>query len=205
MYIPSFFKVENTEEIQDFIHHNGFGILISQSDERLLASHIPLLWTKNEKGQETLSGHLSKANPQWKSFESAKQVLVIFQGAHSYISSSWYDHNNVPTWNYMAVHVYGTLRILKEEELLDALRKLTDKYEVDSQTPVSIDTMDQHMLSTQLKGIVGFEIEVDELQAAYKLSQNRDDKNHLRIIDELEKKGDENSKLVAAQMKKNRL
>jgi len=205
MYIPAFFKVNNTEEIRDFIHHNGFGIVVSQTNGKLLASHIPLMLSTNEKGEEVVTGHLSKANPQWKSFESAQQVLLIFQGPHAYISSSWYDHNNVPTWNYMAVHVYGTLRLLTEGELLDSLRSLTDKYEVNSSSPVSLDTMDKHMLSTQLNGIVGFEIQVIEVQAAYKLSQNRDDKNHLRIIDELEKKGDESSQRIATEMKKNRL
>lgn len=204
MYIPSFFKVDNTEEIHDFIHHNGFGIVISQTNEKLLASHIPLLLAKNSKGKNVLTGHLSRANPQWKSFESEKQVLIIFQGPHTYISSSWYDHNNVPTWNYMAAHVYGTLRFLTDEELLNSLRILTDKYEAHSEHPVSVHTMDPHMLSSQLKGIVGFEIEVEEIQAAYKLSQNRDDKNFLRIIDELEKKGDENSTRIAEKMKRNR-
>ncbi len=205
MYVPSFFKVENTEEIRDFITHHAFGIVISQTNEKLLASHIPLLLSTNSKGKNILTGHLSKANPQWKSFESERQVLVIFQGPHTYISSSWYDHNNVPTWNYMAAHVYGTLRFLSEEELLNSLRILTDKYEINSVNPVSLDTMDKKMLSAQLKGIVGFEIEVEEIQAAFKLSQNRDEKNHLRIIDELEKKGDENSALIAKKMKENRL
>ncbi|MDF2456611.1 MAG: transcriptional regulator [Cytophagaceae bacterium] len=204
MYVPSFFKVENTEEIRDFIHHNAFGIVISQTNGKLLASHIPLLLTTNSKGKDLLTGHLSRANPQWKSFESEKQVLVIFQGPHTYISSSWYDHNNVPTWNYMAAHVYGSLRFLTEEELLISLQLLTDKYEFHSANPVSVGTMDKHMLSAQLKGIVGFEIEIEEVQAAYKLSQNRDEKNHLRIIDELEKKGDENSTHIAKEMKRNR-
>jgi transcriptional regulator len=205
MYIPSFFKIENKDKIRDFINHNGFGIVVSKGNERLLASHIPMLLSTNEKGEDVLTGHLSRANPQWTSFDDLTEVLTIFQGSHSYISSSWYDHNNVPTWNYMAVHLYGSLRFLTEEELLSELRKMTDKYEANSSKPLSIDKMDAHLLSAQLKGIVGFEIKVHEVHAAYKLSQNRDDKNHFLIIDELEKKGDENSLNIAAEMKKNRL
>lgn len=106
MYIPSFFKLENKDKIRDFINHNGFGIVINKGNERLLASHIPMLYTTNEKGEEVLTGHLSRANPQWKSFDLMSEVLVIFQGPHSYISSSWYDHTNVPTWNYIAVDIY---------------------------------------------------------------------------------------------------
>ena len=204
MYIPSFFKIENTQEIHDFIHHNGFAIIISQGNEKLIASHIPLLLTRNAKGQEVLMGHLSKGNAQWKSFGTATQVLVIFQGSHAYVSSSWYDHKNVPTWNYMAVHVYGTISLQSEEELLNSLKQLTDKYEVHSANPVSLETMDQSMLSKELKGIIGFEICISEVQAAYKLSQNRDDKNHGLIVDELEKRGDENSTQIAKAMRKNR-
>ncbi|MDB5257860.1 MAG: transcriptional regulator [Chitinophagaceae bacterium] len=205
MYIPSFFKIEDKDKISDFISQNGFGIIISKGNDRLLASHIPMLFTTNEKGEHILTGHLSKANPQWKTFDALTEVLTIFQGAHSYISSSWYDHNNVPTWNYMAVHIYGHLRLLTEDELLTELRKMTDKYEADSSKPVSVDKMEAPMLAAQLRGIVGFEIKVNEVHAAYKLSQNRDDKNHSLIIDELEKKGDENSLHIAAEMKKNRL
>ena len=100
MYIPELYKNENQEEIQNFLHQNGFAILVNQTDGKLWATHIPLVLETNEKGKQILVGHISKLNPQGESFKTNDDVLAIFSGAHTYISSSWYDHENVPTWNY---------------------------------------------------------------------------------------------------------
>ncbi len=113
MYTPPYYKNENVENVLDFVEKNSFGILISQSNSKLLATHIPLEFDKNENGQTILVGHISKANPQWKNFINDSNVLAIFNGPHSYISSSWYDHENVPTWNYIAVHIYGKVKIIE--------------------------------------------------------------------------------------------
>ena len=111
MYIPSHFKNDDAAEVRDFLTKNSFGILISQADARLWATHIPLELDKNENGQDILTGHVSRGNPQWKNFADNSGVLAIFPGPHSYISSSLYDHENVPTWNYIAGHIYGKIKI----------------------------------------------------------------------------------------------
>jgi len=202
MYIPNFYKNENTNEIRDFIAANSFGILVSQTDTKLWATHIPLMLDKNQAGKDVLHGHISKGNPQWKNFAHNTQVLAIFSGAHSYISSSWYNHENVPTWNYIAVHIYGTIKIIEGEYLLQTLKKLVDKYEAASEHPVSVDTMSPKFLNKELRGIVGFEIEIDSIEAAYKLSQNRDELNHAHIIAQLQQKGDTQSLNIAHEMMK---
>ena len=104
MYIPDLYKNENPEEINTFLKENSFGILINQTNGKLWATHIPLELEINTQGKQILYGHLSKENPQWTSFADNDQILAVFPGPHSYISSSWYDHENVPTWNYIAVH-----------------------------------------------------------------------------------------------------
>ena len=109
MYIPKLFAQQNETEIVQFIEHNNFGILINQVDQRPWATHIPFIYSKSQKGKHQITGHISKANKQWESFENEEEVLVVFSGPHAYISSSWYDHENVPTWNYTAVHVYGKI------------------------------------------------------------------------------------------------
>lgn len=202
MYIPKFYKNENIDEVKSFIRDNGFGILVSQAESKLWATHIPLELDKNENGKDVLYGHISKGNPQWKNFYEKENVLAIFQGPHAYISSSWYDHENVPTWNYIAVHIYGKIRVIEGEKLFHVLKKLTDKYESHSENPVSIEKMSEKYLQREIKGIVGFEIEIENIHSAYKLSQNRDKVNHTNIIKELEKKGDHNSLAVAEEMKK---
>jgi transcriptional regulator len=105
-------------------------------------------------------GHMAYGNPQWRKFETCEDVLVIFQGPHAYISSSWYEEENVPAWNYQAVHVYGTASILDEEELKQDLTMLLQKYEKHRKNPVLWDKLSPQLLEQQLKGIVGFKINI---------------------------------------------
>lgn len=186
MYIPDIYKNENKAEITNFINENGFAILVNQTNGKLWGTHIPLILERNDSGNEVLVGHISKENPQSEGFENNNEVLVIFSGAHSYISSSWYDHENVPTWNYLAVHVYGKVHILNFEKSIEHLKKLVDKYESNSKNPVRVEDLSKKTM-LQAKGIVAFEIEIEEIQAVKKMSQNRDDKNYKNIISELEK------------------
>jgi transcriptional regulator len=201
MFIPDIYSNENQEEIHAFLQANSFGILINQTAGKLTATHIPLELENNKEGNLILHGHISKENPQWKSFSESDDVLAIFSGPHSYISSSWYDHENVPTWNYIAVHIYGTIKIIKGEAVIASLKKLVDKYEKISDDPFRIEDLSKKTMM-QTRGIVAFEIEIIEIQATKKLSQNRDDFNYKRIISELEKTAENQSVLLANEMKK---
>ena len=154
---------------------------------------------QDANGQEVIYGHIAKANTQWKDFEENKEVLLIFNGPHSYVSSSWYGHENVPTWNYIAVHVYGEIQIIGEEELRCSLKKLVDKYEAHSTHPVRMEELSAKTMR-QIKGIVGFKITISEIQAAYKLSQNRNEEDYHKIIDELKKTEKPLSKAVSKIM-----
>lgn len=201
MYTPEIYKNENQEEIKKFIQENSFGILINQTNGKLCATHIPLELEINNEGKEILYGHLSKENPQWNGFIDNDQILAIFSGPHSYISSSWYDHENVPTWNYIAVHVYGKIKIIEGEAVIESLKKLVDKYEQNSENPVRVEDLSKKTMM-QSRGIVAFEIEITEIQATKKISQNRDEKNHQNIISELEKVNTNQSIAIAKEMKK---
>lgn len=202
MYIPELYKNENQKDIQKFIHNNGFGILLNQTVGKLWATHIPFLM-EEKNGKQILVGHVSRENPQAEIFKDSEEVLAIFLGAHSYVSSSWYDHENVPTWNYLAVHVYGKVKLHSLEETIEGLRRLVNKYETNSEKPVRIDDLSKKTM-LQAKGIVSFEIEITSIEAQKKLSQNRDDKNYQTIITELEKTNDNQAIAVADEMKKNR-
>lgn len=113
MYIPKYFKVTNDNEIWDFVQNNSFGTIVSTINEKPIATHLPLQLVK-EADTYYLTGHMAYGNPQWRTFENCDEVLVIFQGPHAYISSSWYEEENVPTWNYQAIHLYGKAQILSE-------------------------------------------------------------------------------------------
>ena len=199
MYTPSHYRNENLDEVREFLKHNSFGILINQTNGRPWATHIPLELDTNAGGEDVLVGHISKANPQWKSFVDNEEVLTIFNGPHSYVSSSWYKEEEVPTWNYIAVHVYGKIQILNDEAVLDSLHKLVDKYEKASTNPISIHNL-SHKTMKQIKGIVGFQIIISDIQATYKLSQTRPE-DHPKIIEELQKTNNPGSHDIANMIK----
>ena len=201
MYIPDLYKNKNQQEITQFLLENSFGILVNRTNGKLWATHIPLELEQTNDGKSILFGHISKENPQWESFESDANVLAIFSGPHSYVSSSWYEKENVPTWNYIAVHVYGKIKIIEGEAVITSLKKLTDKYEAHSENPVRIENLSEKTMR-QASGIVAFEIEIDTIEAVKKMSQNRNEKDYHNVISELEKTEKANSKEVAAIMKK---
>ena len=199
MYVPKKFENDDASMVHQFIRENGFGILISRDADLINATHVPMLLSQDGT---RLSGHLSKANPQWKNFQANREVLAIFNGPHAYISSSWYNHENVPTWNYIAVHVHGQISIIEGDALHASLKDMVDKYEKHSGKPVSVERMSVEYVRKQMLGIVGFEIQISNMQAAYKLSQNRDQTNHNAIIHALEKRDQIHDKALAEEMKK---
>jgi transcriptional regulator len=200
MYTPKYFQHTDTGSIHHFIRQHGFGILVSQKDGNLMATHIPL--ELSEDGAK-LTGHISKANPQWRSFTEAGEVLVIFNGPHTYISSSWYNHKNVPTWNYIAVHVYGTINTIEGEALFQSLAHLMNKYERDSEHSVTVESLSAEYITKAMQGVVGFEITITKLEATHKLSQNRDRESYDNIIHELKKREDADSAQIAQAMEQN--
>ena len=200
MYIPQYYKQTDLSEIKNFLIQHSFGILVNQVEGKPWATHIPLELDKDKNGKDILIGHISRANPQAKNLELTDNVLCIFNGPHAYISSSWYKEEEVPTWNYIAVHIYGKLQILTEEEVMASLYKLVDKYEKNSKKPISLNDMSEKTLR-QVKGVVGFQISIDEIQATYKLSQTRPE-DQSKIISELEKTNETNALKIAKAMKK---
>ena len=203
MYTPKYYKVTDFEEIRDFVQMNSFGTLVTIKKGKPIATHLPLQLVKEEDAY-FVTGHMAYGNPQWRTFETTEDVLVMFQGPHAYISSSWYEQGNVPTWNYQAVHVYGPANILDEEELKKDLTKLLGKYEKHRENPVLWDKLSPSLLEKEIKGIVGFKIKVGEIQAAYKLSQNRNENDYANIIEQLHNEENPDSKQLAEVMEKKR-
>ncbi|MEY2373124.1 FMN-binding negative transcriptional regulator [Lysinibacillus capsici] len=203
MYVPKYYKVSDLEEIKEFIQHNSFATIVSIRKGKPIAAHIPVLLKKIENDYY-LTGHLAYGNPLWKTFEEVQDILVIFNGPHAYISSSWYEHENVPTWNYQAVHVYGKASLIEGIALEQDLTSLLEKYESFRENPVLWDKLSPELLQQEMKGIKGFKIKVEEVQAAYKLSQNRNANDYANIIKELYKEENPHADAVAEAMKKNR-
>jgi transcriptional regulator len=196
MYIPQHFTEHDQAEILRFIAAHAFGILVTVEAGVPFASHIPFLLEQGDTPM--LSGHLAKANPQWQHLAANSQVLAIFQGAHAYVSPTWYAGAGVPTWNYTAVHVYGKVRVIHDTAWLQAqVERLSHHYEGDAPN-AWIPSYPAKMLDA----IVGFEITIESLQAKYKLSQNRNAADQHNVMQALEASGGENERGVAALMAK---
>jgi transcriptional regulator len=201
MYIPRRYEEKDRETIHAFIRENSFAILVSIKDGLPVGTHIPLQLEKDEAGRDILMGHISKGNEQKYTLINGAKVLAIFPGPHAYISPRWYTQMNVPTWNYIAVHVYGTITIVEGEALRAALSRLMNNYEQHMPRPAQMEDIPEKELNADLRGIVGFQIFIEDMQAAYKLSQNRDEQSFHQVIGQLEK-GDEVARNVAAEMGK---
>ncbi len=202
MYTPKLYREEDRTKIIEFLRQNEFATLVTHDGEKPTASH--LLTEVFEAGEQIIvNGHMSRANPMWKTFATSNEVLLIFQGAHTYISPTWYNHVNVPTWNYQAVHLYGKPRIIENhEEAYQILKRLIDRHEVASH--YKMETLPQDFVEKEIKGIVAFQIEATRIEANYKLSQNRNDEDYQNIVANLEAREDEMSHGVAEAMRRQR-
>lgn len=201
MYIPTLYREEDREKILAFLIQNNFPAIVSFDGERPVATHTPVEVAEDGNGKITIYAHISRANPQWKTF-GEQEILLIFQGAHTYISPRWYNHVNVPTWNYMMIHVYGNARLLQGDELFALFSRLVHNHETD--TSYSLESLPQDFVQKEMKGTVGFAIDVTRIEAGYKLSQNRNDEDHENIVRELDKRKDEGSAKVAGAMREKR-
>jgi transcriptional regulator len=207
MYIPSRYKELDPDVIEQFLRANDFATLVSFDGQRPIATHLLVDFQHRADGALVLNGHMARANKQWHSFDAVQEVLTIFSGPHTYISPRWYNHTNVPTWNYMAVHVYGTPRVITEhDELYALLSRLVDKHEGRSgaNPTYRMDSLPAEYARQQMQAIVGFQVEISRMEASFKLSQNRDRESYDNVVAELYRREDENSHAVADEMKQRR-
>lgn len=200
MFSPKYFQMKDREEMIRFMEEHSFVTIVTMSKGEPIATHVPVQ-LQQEGTEYFITGHLAYGNPQWRTFET-NRALVIYQGPHAYISSSWYNHENVPTWNYQAVHIYGQATIMGERELKEDLVKQLEKYEKHREQPVLWETLSPELLAQQLKGIVGFKMKVENMQATYKLSQNRHDKDYQQIIKHLQQEPQPYAQHLAEVMRK---
>jgi len=202
VYLPPTFTEARPPVLVAHIERHDFGLLVSRGAAGLTASHIPFLVEYH--GEELhLLGHLARPNPQVEDLGHDEQVLAIFSGPHAYISPSWYAAGPaVPTWNYVDVHAYGTVRLVREADWLRSLLlRLSDRHEAGSSNPWRMRELPEPYLQGMLKGIVGLDIAVTRLEGKYKLSQNRPAVDRPRVIAELERREDADSRALAHLMR----
>ena len=179
MYNPSGFAIKDLHELQQQIIDTRLAMVVTHGEQGLQASHLPLLFNPEQGPNGTLYGHFARGNPQWKELHNGAEALVIFAGADAYVSPGFYpskaEHGKVvPTWNYVAVHAYGTADVFTEaDRLLNLVSALTDRHEASRQQPWKVTDAPADYIDGMLNAIVGFALPIQRLEGKRKLSQNR--------------------------------
>lgn len=189
MYIPKHFSSNDKEQIICFMNEYSFAAIISLQEAIPVATHLPFVIEK--RGEDiVIISHFARANEQWKELEQ-QTALVIFTEPHAYISPKYYDTKlNVPTWNYVAIHAYGKVVIIKEKDKVEEVLEKTIRY-YEASYQQQWNQLPDKFKEGLIKGIVPFEITITDLQAKYKLSQNRTENEKKKVIDSL--KGSEST------------
>lgn len=196
MYTPNHFRIDDLEKLHELMVDNNFATLVTQQDGRPFATHLPFR-VDTEDGQfGVLRTHVARANPQWQDI-GGDEVLVIFQGAHAYISPTWYASTPmVPTWNYAAVHAYGRARIVDDAALQQILEQTVAQYD----PSWNIDLLPVDFVEKMRRAIVGIEIEITRLEGKLKMGQNHSVADRAGAIAGLRSTGDPLSIAVAEIM-----
>jgi transcriptional regulator len=188
-------KIDSVLEKQAFIDEFSFGIIVSKP---LDATHLPFLIEKEDGKYGVLYSHFAKNNPQWKNIDN-EEVLIIFNGYHSYISPTWYKTKPaVPTWNYVAVHAYGIVRIMDDSQTIEILEKTVKKFEPSLQNNKEIIPSEfRDKLST---GVICFKIEITKLEGKLKLGQQRSNEDQKGVVRGLQDQDNTDAQALAKYM-----
>jgi transcriptional regulator len=200
MYVPTAFSETDQGKLHDFIEAYSFGLLVSAHLDEPFATHLPFLVERDAGPHGTLLGHMARANPHWHDLEG-RPVLAVFSGPHAYVSPTWYESENVvPTWNYVAVHAYGTCRLVDDAEALAGiLARTVGTYEQSLPNPWAIDTATD-FFRKQMRAVVGFRIEVNRLEGKWKLNQNHPEDRRRKVVRALGESDSQEAREIARLM-----
>ena len=203
MYIPKAFEITDTAWCHALMRAQSFAAMITADDAGVpFATHLPILVDPARGPLGTLRGHVARANPHWRYLAAGRPTLVIFAGAHAYVSPSWYaTHPSVPTWNYVAVHATGTGTLVEGPAQVTALlADLVRIYEGVGPAAWSMDGLPADYVAGMQRGIMAFEVPIERLEGKAKLSQNRDAVDQARTREALASADDPLARTVAALM-----
>lgn len=203
MYIPRHFEITDTAWCHALMRAQSFAAMITADDAGVpFATHLPILVDPARGRLGTLRGHVARANPHWRYLAAGRPTLVIFAGAHAYVSPSWYaTHPSVPTWNYVAVHATGTGALAEDPaQVTTLLADLVRTYEGTGPAAWSFEGLAADYVAGMQRAIVAFEIPIERLEGKAKLSQNRDAVDQARTREALAAADDPLARTVAALM-----
>lgn len=190
MYVRPSHQPRSFDDIVEVIRRNPFGILVSASVSGLVASHLPFVYAPAPGRHGTLYSHMARANGHAALLEAAAEAMVIFTGAHAYISPSWYDDRaTAPTWDYVAVHCYGRARIHGLAAAQENVERLISAVEAEQPSPWTLEELERTDVEGMLRNIVSFEIPLDRVEGKFKLNQGEKTERTRAAIHRLEQSG----------------
>jgi transcriptional regulator len=199
MYKFDYYTEKDKQKVIEFIKENPFALIIGIGEKYPAATQVPLGIEINGD-KILLRGHIMRKTDHHMALEKNNNVMVVFTGPHCFVSASWYTDPNIgSTWNYMTVQAKGKISFLDEQGTRAAVKQVSDKYQ-GTDKPGAYDNLPKEYIDHMVKAIVGFTIEVEVLENTFKLSQNRDEDSQRNIIEQLIKRGDENSRKIAKEM-----
>lgn len=210
MYLPSHFEETRVEILHRLIRAHPLGALVTFGTDGLNANHVPFEIDPDPAPYGTLRAHVARANPVWREFSKEVEPLVIFQGAQTYVTPSWYQTKKetgkvVPSFNYIVVHGYGTMRVFEDSAWLRKfVSGLTDRFEASRAQPWSVTDAPEDFVAMQLRAIVGIEIHVTRLIGKWKTSQNRPSADQEGVIAGLRESDDAVAREMAAAIEQNK-
>jgi transcriptional regulator len=186
MYVPRPFSAPENEDTASLVNELGFGVLFSSHEMESHATSIPANMLSLD-GRLVLEGHMARANPQTAHIRAGASAIFVVTGPHAQISPTWYDHVNVPTWNYVSVQVAGTLSPVEDPALVkESLRRLVSKYE--DAGKYSVDSLPEDFFRHEVMGLMAFRLQVQKATPCFKLSQNRNARDYKEIASRLEQR-----------------
>jgi transcriptional regulator len=201
MYKFPYYTEQDEQKVFAFIKENNFALITGMGENYPVATQIPLS-VEIKEGKMFLQGHLMRKTDHHLAFEKNNNVLVIFTGPHCFVNANWYTNPQMgSTWNYMTVHAKGKITFMDEAGTRNAVKDISDKY-AGTSSESAFDNLPKEYIDHMVKAIVGFSIEVEELDNVFKLSQNRDETSQKNIIEQLRKRGDANAAAIANEMEK---
>lgn len=206
MYTPKAFEVTDLPMLQAAMKQSELATLVTNTTHGLVATHLPLMLDETQGEYGTLTGHVSRANAQWRESDPEAEALIIFLGLDAYVSPNWYPAKQetgrvVPTWNYASIHAYGRITFFEDaERLRTVVTELTKKHEASFPAPWQVTDAPATYIDSQLKAIVGFECRITRLEGKQKFNQNRSVEDRLGVIEGLLELQDERKRQVAQLM-----
>ncbi|MDD9905481.1 MAG: FMN-binding negative transcriptional regulator [Rhodospirillaceae bacterium] len=203
MYVPEKFRVDDIDVLHNTMRQIGAAAVVGKGPDGIVATHVPIELDTEAGAKGVIRCHFARPNPHAEAIAAGAELLLIFQGPQGYVTPSWYPSKHrtgkaVPTWNYIAIHAYGTAKTVDDPDWLKAhLAALTDHFESPYAVPWKLEDAPDGFIDGMCRAIVGIEVEVTRLEGKWKLNQNKAATDAFGVVNGLRAEGGDANNAMA--------